>query len=93
MKCWRSGAPLVTRASGRRRRDSGQELGGVGEHDVALAAFVAEAFGQVFGVSRIVDAVLGEGAAPGFVTVGGGPGVQLPELGRVAGESGPEAFP
>ena len=37
----------------------GQEVGGVGEHGVALAAFVAEAFGQMLGVGRIVDAVLG----------------------------------
>ena len=39
--------------------ESGQEVGGVEEHGVALAAFVSEAPGQMFGVGRIVDAVLG----------------------------------
>ena len=59
-----------------------------------LAAFVAEAFGQKFGVGRIVDAMVRQRAAPGFATVGGRPGVELSEaLGRVAGEAGPEAFP
>ena len=37
----------------------GQQVGGVGEHGVALAAFVAEAFGQMLGVGRIIDIVLG----------------------------------
>ena len=54
----------------------GQQVGGVGEHGVALAAFVAEAFGQLLGVGRIVDAVLCQGAAPGFAAIGGRPGVQ-----------------
>ena len=58
-----------------------------------MAAFAAEAVGKVFGVGGVVDAVLGEGKAPGFAAVGGGPGVEALEVGGVAGEVAPEAFP
>lgn len=87
------GGAVGDEGEGQALGEFGQELGGVGEHGVALAAFAAEAAGEVFGEGGVVDTVPGEGAGPGFAAVVGGPGVEALELGGVAGELGPEAFP
>ena len=53
------GGAVGDEGEGQAASELGQEVGGVGEHGVALAAFVSEAPGQMLGVGGIVDAVLG----------------------------------